>query len=87
MHLLGRNKLTALIGKTTETDRWVNSWANEIIRGNWHTLNDLLRDFPNAGERNGMIVFPVLGTGRSIMVMLRFPDQVALIASLDPRDI
>lgn len=83
MHLLGRNKLLPLRSKSAELDRWVCAWCAEITGAGWRGMNELLKDFPNASERSGFVVFPATRQQGFIVVAMQFSRQIALVSSVE----
>jgi hypothetical protein len=83
MHLLGRNRLLPLRGRSVELDQWVCAWSAEMACGQWLQMNEVLKDFPNAREKSGSVAFPILRERQLIIVTMRFSQRIALISGVE----
>ena len=87
MKLLGRERLGDLRGLSDQVQKWLHSWANEIMAANWKHDLDVTEQFPNAWySSQGVFVFPVAGCGWKICLLIAFPQGVALITELKIED-
>ncbi|MFJ3048266.1 hypothetical protein ACIPEN_20730 [Herbaspirillum chlorophenolicum] len=83
MKLHGRNKLQALYGLDTETDKWLCSWTSELIYANWKQSKDVLRQFPQAKNvANEVFQFRVGTQSVWIEVAMMFPLAIAIVTDL-----
>jgi len=87
MRLLGRKRLSHLQSRGNEVEKWVRSWATEILAANWKHPSDVRDQFPNARHNgNGHFVFPVVNCNYVICLFIAFPQGVALITELKLED-
>ena len=83
MRLIGRTKLGRLRGRGEQTQKWLLSWAGEVMNAHWRTPADVSTQFPNALHRgSGHFEFPVSTCSWRIHLLIAFPQGVALITDL-----
>ncbi|WP_076880386.1 type II toxin-antitoxin system HigB family toxin [Burkholderia pseudomallei] len=83
MRLVGRERLDRLRGQGEVIERWMRSWAAEVLAAHWKRPSDVKDQFPNArrlGEDH--FIFPVSGCDLVIWLRIAFPQGIALITDL-----
>lgn len=87
MRLLGRERLDGLRGRSEQVEKWVRSWAAEILAAHWKRPSDVRDQFPNARDQGGgAFMFPVGNCNWVICLLIAFPQGVALITDLKVED-
>lgn len=87
MKLLGRERLDTLRGLSDQVEKWVQSWANEVIAANWKHEAEVKDQFPNAQNSSpGVFVFPISGCAWQVCLLIAYPQGVALITELKIKD-
>lgn len=83
MILLGRNRLEPVLGVQDQTDIWVRNWISALDHAHWKASADVLRQFPRAmSVASDTFLFPVAETEQGIIVLMRFPQEIALVVDL-----
>jgi mRNA interferase HigB len=83
MRLIGREKLASLKGIGSEIEKWVRTWASEVMNAHWKHPTEVSIQFPNAKNTgNGTFIFPACNGGLTIQLLIVFPQGVALITDL-----
>lgn len=83
MRLIGREKLASLKGIGSEIEKWVRTWASEVMNAHWKHPTEVSIQFPNAQNTgNGTFIFPACNGGLTIQLLIVFPQGVALITDL-----
>lgn len=80
MKLLGKSKLHELISRDERLRAWAVSWTAEVERAVWHSLVDVIDQFPRAEYLEaGLVRFPIGLTGWSITVQTAYAEKIALV--------
>jgi mRNA-degrading endonuclease HigB of HigAB toxin-antitoxin module len=82
MRLLGRNRLQPLLDTGSLVRKWTLSWVAEVRDAQWTCAAHVVNQFPNLSQENNIFVFPVTSCTTSVVVLLEFPQQIALITAL-----
>lgn len=83
MRLLGRERLDRLRGKGETIEKWMRSWAAEVLAAHWKRPLDVKEQFPSACHQGGdHFVFPVSGCDWVICLQIAFPQGIALVTDL-----
>lgn len=87
MRLLGRERLDRLRGRSEQVEKWVRSWAAEVLDAHWKQPADVRDQFPNSRDQGeGVFMFPVGNCNWVICLLIAFPQGVALITDLKVED-
>lgn len=83
MRLLGRERLDRLRGEDEQVEKWVRSWATEVLGAHWKQPSDVRDQFPSARHQGkGLFMFTVGNCNWVISLLISFPQGVALITDL-----
>lgn len=87
MRLIGRERLTALRALGGDVEKWMRSWLAEMTTANWKHEYDLREQFPLCSTiAANTFLFPVGGCNQAILVLVAFPQGIALITDLKMND-
>jgi len=87
MRLVGRERLDRLRGKGEMIEKWMRSWAAEVLAAHWKQPSDVRDQFPNARvQEDNHFMFPVGGCDWVICLRIAFAQDIALITDLKVAD-
>jgi len=87
MRLIGRHKLHRLRHSEVDVEKWVRSWAAEVLDAHWRQPDDVTAQFPSAHHQGGsFFLFPVAHSELAIQLQVAFPQGIALISDLNTND-
>lgn len=84
VRLIGRAKLRRLKGTGEQTEKWVRSWASEVMNAHWKQPSDVVKQFPKAKhDGEGLFFFPVGECNWTIHLLITFSQGVALVTNIN----
>ena len=87
MRLIGRHMLHRLRHREVNAEKWVRSWASEVMDAHWRKPVDVTTQFPKAHDQGGgLFLFPVDRGELAIRVQIAFPQGIALISGFNSND-
>jgi mRNA interferase HigB len=61
MNVISRRAIDTAIAQRPDAERWLNTWWKLANRVQWHSLEEVRRNYPSADQVGGCLVFDVRG--------------------------
>lgn len=87
MRLIGRERLAALRAHGVDVEKWIRSWLAEMATATWKHEFELRDQFPHCTTvAENTFLFHISGCNLAILVLVAFPQGIALITGLRIKD-